>query len=135
MKAKSAELAQAEQRFQQAREAEASAQRTVASSRRDVEQATARHAEVEGMIRALGEDRDRLAGEVQRAEQARKEVHAQLARLTEDMAARTKELAGIEGQVQAARNELADTQAKLAEARQQLSAPPPARPSGEPLRQ
>jgi hypothetical protein len=37
--------------------------------------------------------------------------------------------------VQASRRELADTQEQLAQARQQLSAPPPTQPSGEPSRQ
>ena len=72
---------------------------------------------------------------MQRAEQARKEVQAQLARLTEEMAGRTRELASIEGQMQAARNELAETQAKLAYTRQQLSNPTPVAAAEAPARQ
>jgi chromosome segregation ATPase len=106
----------------------------VATARNEIEQSASRRAQIEEIIRTLGADRDRLRNEVQEAEQGQREVRAQLAKLTEDLASRTRELAAVEGQVETARRELADTQAKLAEARQQLSTPASAPPQA-PARQ
>ncbi|MFL5079353.1 MAG: hypothetical protein ACJ8DU_05365, partial [Microvirga sp.] len=106
MTTKTAELAQAEQRFQQAREAEASAHRAVTNSRREIEQNTARGAELEGLIRTLGADRDRLAVEVQRAEQQRKDARVELGRLAEETATRTKQLQQMSDGIAAGRVDL-----------------------------
>ena len=52
------------------------------------------------------------------------QAQQELAKLTEDMAARNRDLAEVNGKLQSARQELADAQSKLADVRQQLAAPP-----------
>jgi chromosome segregation ATPase len=121
MTTKTAELAQAEQRFQQAREAEASAHRAVTNSRREIEQNTARGAELEGLIRTLGADRDRLAAEVQRAEQQRNEARVEFGRLTEETATRTKQLQQMNDRLAAGRFDLETAEQTLSVRAQHLA--------------
>ena len=115
MTTRTAELAQTEQRVREAREAETSAQRSLATSNREVVQITERRSQLEDMIRTLGSDQDRLRSEVQQAERGQTGARAQLAKLTEDLATHTRELAGMER----ARTELAE---RLSATRAELSA-------------
>jgi chromosome segregation ATPase len=80
-------------------------------------------------------ERDRLAreqGEIQsQAAQQRNDLQTQLARATDDLSARNREVAEMEGRLQTTRQELADAQGRLAAARQQLATPPSSEsPSG-----
>ena len=56
-------------------------------------------------------------------------AQAQLATVTDDMAARNREFAELDGRVQTARRELAEVQGQLAAARAQLSGQPGTDPS------
>jgi chromosome segregation ATPase len=69
---------------------------------------------------------DRLRTETEDLKGRQSELQGQLAQATDDLAARNKEIDEVEGRLQATRQALLDVQAKLAEARQQLAAPPAA---------
>jgi septal ring factor EnvC (AmiA/AmiB activator) len=59
-----------------------------------------------------------------RVTQQRNDLQAQLARATDDLSARNREVAELEGRLQTTRQELADAQGRLAGVRQQLATPP-----------
>jgi chromosome segregation ATPase len=85
----------------------------------------------QGRIRAdcaalteLSARRDKLASDVEDVSRRHATAQAQLATLVDDMAARNREFAELDGRVQAARRELAAVQGQLADARAQLSGQP-----------
>ena len=110
LSSRQAEFTEVEQRLQQAREAHASTQADLGNLRLERERLTREQAEVQNQ-----------------ATQQRTDLQAQLARATDDLATRNREIAELEGRLQATRQELADAQGRFAGARQQLAAPPPGR--------
>ena len=101
-------------REDQAREAQVSTETELANARSERDQLAREQAEIQS-----------------RAAQQRNDLQAQLARATDDLAARNREVAEVEGRLQTTRQELADAQGRLAEVRQQLATPPSSeRPSG-----
>jgi len=72
----------------------------------------------------LSARRDKLTSDVQDVSRKHATAQAQLATLVDDMAARNREFAELDGRVQAARRELAAVQGQLAAARAQLSGQP-----------
>jgi chromosome segregation ATPase len=68
-------------------------------------------------------NRDKLASEIEQLEQRRAQFQGQLAKLTDVMAARNRELAEVGGQFQSALQEMANTQSQLADVRKQLAGP------------
>src|SRR3954469_6627167 len=89
--AKTVAVAQAERRIQKAREAEASLEQQRAAVRGRMEEVAQQRAQSEQALAALTASRDRFASETQ-----------ELAKLTEDMAARNRDLADVNGKLQSA---------------------------------
>jgi chromosome segregation ATPase len=89
------------------RDAHASSQTDLANLRLEQERLTREQAEIQNQ-----------------ATQQRAELQTQLARATDDLTARNREIAELEGRLQTTRQALADAQSQLAEARQQLATPP-----------
>ena len=77
----------------------------------------------------LSARRDKLSGDVQDVGRRHATAQAQLATVVDDMAARNREFAELDGRVQAARRELADVQGQLAAGRAQRSGQPATDPS------
>ena len=73
---------------------------------------------------SLTTSRDQRRAEVRQVEQQRAQAQQELAKLTEDMAARNRGLADVNGKLQSAWQELAETQSNLAAVRWQLVSPP-----------
>ena len=65
--------------------------------------------------------RDQMQADLQQTQQRQTNLQQQLAKLTDDVAARNKELAALETQRQSARQEIVDTQAKLRSLQQELT--------------
>jgi septal ring factor EnvC (AmiA/AmiB activator) len=65
--------------------------------------------------------RDQMQADLQQTQQRHTDLQQQLAKLTDDVAARNKELAVLESQRQSARQEIVDTQLKLQSLQQELA--------------
>ncbi len=81
---------------------------------------TQQRADAEQRNVALASDRDKLASAIQESERKRAQTEQEITKLTEDMAARNKQLAELEGKLQSTRQELSETQSKLGDVRQQV---------------
>lgn len=117
---KSAEMAQAEHRLQQTREAQEQAQGELRIARYDHERLTAERRQLEDVIASLTGTRDQLVAEQRRQQE---EAQSQLARTTGELASRTKALADLEARINATGQELIEAQRILGAARQQLAPP------------
>jgi chromosome segregation ATPase len=103
---------------------QAAAQREIASLRSEQDRLKEGRTRAARELTELSARRDKLASDVEDVSRRHATAQAQLATVVDDMAARNREFAELDGRVQAARRELAAVQGQLADARAQLSGQP-----------